>query len=337
MAVGKEIKTKIRSIQSTRKITSAMELVAASKMKKVQERMTATRPYSANMIAIIHQIAASSSEYHHSFMDEREVKNVGMIIVSSDRGLCGGLNYALFKKTLLAEKEWEEKGVNTKMAVYGSKGGNFFKGMGRQMEAAQSKLSDHATMDELGGVLKVMLDLYRDKSIDALYLGFNRFVNTMVQAPTLQQLLPLPSYKVEQKGRGGAMLRPPDSDGGHKDGGQKSEQQAEAPSAVGATTDENKYEMPQQILQRKYAWDYLYEPDAKELLDKLLERYCESSLYQAVVENLSCEQAARMIAMKSATDNAGEIIEELQLIYNKARQAVITQEISEIVAGSEAL
>ncbi len=299
MAVGKEIKTKIRSIQSTRKITSAMELVAASKMKKVQERMAATRPYSANMIAIIHQIAASSSEYHHSFMDEREVKNVGMIIVSSDRGLCGGLNYALFKKTLLSEKEWEEKGVNTKMAVYGSKGGNFFKGMGKHMEAAQSKLSDHATMDELGGVLKVMLDLYRDKSIDALYLGFNRFVNTMVQAPTLQQLLPLPSYKEEV------------ADG--------------------------KYEMPQQILQRKYAWDYLYEPDAKELLDKLLERYCESSLYQAVVENLSCEQAARMIAMKSATDNAGEIIEELQLIYNKARQAVITQEISEIVAGSEAL
>ena len=299
MAVGKEIKTKIRSIQSTRKITSAMELVAASKMKKVQERMAATRPYSANMIAIIHQIAASSSEYHHSFMDKREVKNVGMIIVSSDRGLCGGLNYALFKKTLLAEKEWEGKGVNTKMAVYGSKGGNFFKGVGRHMEAAQSKLSDHATMDELGGVLKVMLDLYRDKKIDALYLGFNRFVNTMVQAPTLQQLLPLPSYKEEV------------ADG--------------------------KYETSQQILQRKYAWDYLYEPDAKELLDKLLERYCESSLYQAVVENLSCEQAARMIAMKSATDNAGEIIEELQLIYNKARQAVITQEISEIVAGSEAL
>ncbi len=316
MAVGKEIKTKIRSIQSTRKITSAMELVAASKMKKVQERMAATRPYSANMIAIIHQIAASSSEYHHSFMDKREVKNVGKIIVSSDRGLCGGLNYALFKKTLLSEKEWEEKGVNTKMAVFGSKGGSFFKGMGRSMEAAQSKLSDHATMDELGGVLKVMLDLYRDKKIDALYLGFNRFVNTMVQAPTLQQLLPLPSYKEEHKG---------------------GEQSLEADGATSATTDEDKYEMPQQILQRKYAWDYLYEPDAKELLDKLLERYCESALYQAVVENLSCEQAARMIAMKSATDNAGEIIEQLELIYNKARQAVITQEISEIVAGSEAL
>ena len=312
MAVGKEIKTKIRSIQSTRKITSAMELVAASKMKKVQERMAATRPYSANMIAIIHQIAASSSEYHHSFMDKREVKNIGIIIVSSDRGLCGGLNYALFKKTLLTEKEWEEKGVNTKMAVFGSKGGSFFKGMGKSMEAAQSKLSDHATMDELGGVLKVMLDLYRDKKIDELYLGFNRFVNTMVQAPTLQQLLPLPSYKEEQK----------------------SSQDLEVASA---TTDEDKYEMPQQILQRKYAWDYLYEPDAKELLDKLLERYCESALYQAVVENLSCEQAARMIAMKSATDNAGEIIEQLELIYNKARQAVITQEISEIVAGSEAL
>ena len=322
MAVGKEIKTKIRSIQSTRKITSAMELVAASKMKKVQERMAATRPYSANMIAIIHQIAASSSEYHHSFMDKREVKNIGIIIVSSDRGLCGGLNYALFKKTLLTEKEWEEKGVNTKMAVFGSKGGSFFKGMGKSMEAAQSKLSDHATMDELGGVLKVMLDLYRDKKIDALYLGFNRFVNTMVQAPTLQQLLPLPSYKEEHKG------------GKHKGGQQNPGQDLEAASA---TTDEDKYEMPQQILQRKYAWDYLYEPDAKELLDKLLERYCESALYQAVVENLSCEQAARMIAMKSATDNAGEIIEQLELIYNKARQAVITQEISEIVAGSEAL
>lgn len=311
MAAGKEIKVKIRSIQSTRKITSAMELVAASKMKKAQERMVATRPYSSNMIAIIHKIAASSSEYRHSFMEKREVKNVGLIAVSSDRGLCGSLNYALFKKILMAEEEWEKKGISAKVAVFGNKGSSFFKGAGKPMEAVQTKLSDNADMSELGGVLKVMLELYRDGSIDSLYLCFNKFVNTMTQVPSFQQLLPLPSFIAKDTGQ---------------------EEKPEQPNYT-----EDNYEATEQIAQRKYSWDYLYEPEAKELLDKLLERYCESSLYQVVVENFSCEQAARMIAMKNATDNAEGIIDQLELVYNKARQAVITQEISEIVAGSEAI
>ncbi|MBE8182445.1 MAG: F0F1 ATP synthase subunit gamma [Candidatus Portiera sp.] len=303
MAAGKEIKTKIRSIQSTRKITSAMELVAASKMKKAQERMRTTRPYNTNMHSLIRQIEASSSEYSHSFMEAREIKNVGLIIVSSDRGLCGGLNYGLFKKVLESVKENEGKKISTKLAVLGSKGNVFFKAIGSDVVASKINLSDKVEVNEIGGVLQVMTDLYKNGEIDSLHIVYNKFVNTMVQKPTLQQLIPLPTYSATDD----------------------------------AEAENNSYAISDNIGERKYSWDYLYEPDAKDLLDKLLQRYIESSLYQTLVENLSCEQAARMLAMKNASDNAADIIEELQLVYNKARQAVITQEISEIVAGSEVI
>ncbi|MCH9664432.1 MAG: F0F1 ATP synthase subunit gamma [Gammaproteobacteria bacterium] len=297
MAAGKEIKTKIRSIQSTRKITSAMELVAASKMKKAQDRMSATRPYNKNMRALIKQIEASSSEYSHSFMEEREVKNAGVIVVSSDRGLCGGLNYALFKKVLESVKASDAKKVSTKLAVLGSKGNAFFKSIGSEVVASQNQISEQVAVSEFEGVLKVATDLYLNGEIDSLHIAYNKFVNTMTQQPMLQQLIPLPPYSAK------------DADDAY------------------ATSDN--------IGERQYSWDYLYEPDAKELLDKLLQRYIESSVFQTIVENSSCEQAARMLAMKNASDNAADLIEELQLVYNKARQAVITQEISEIVAGSE--
>lgn len=302
MAAGKEIKTKIRSIQSTRKITSAMELVAASKMKKAQERMRTTRPYNTNMHALIRQIEASSSEYSHSFMEPREVKNVGLIVVSSDRGLCGGLNYSLFKKVLESVKENKDKKIATKLAVLGNKGNVFFKAIGADVVASKTNLSDKVSVDEIEGVLQVMTELYKNGEIDSLHIVYNKFVNTMTQKPTLQQLIPLPAYSITDKDK-----------------------------------EDDAYTISDNIGERKYSWDYLYEPEAKELLDKLLQRYIESSLYQTLVENLSCEQAARMLAMKNASDNAAEIIEELQLVYNKARQAVITQEISEIVAGSEVI
>ena len=307
MAAGKEIKTQIRSIQSTRKITSAMELVAASKMKKAQDRMNATRPYSNNMLTIIRQVQASSSEYTHSFMQERKINNAGIILVSSDRGLCGGLNYGLFKKTLTKMEELAKNNIKTKLAILGGKGNSFFKSFGMEIAASNNQISDRVGIEEIEGVLRVMTDFYQEGELDIIYLAYNKFVSTMTQKPTIQKLVPLPEYSLPEENAG--------STDGSKDG----------------------YETSQQIGERKYSWDYLYEPDAKDLLDKLLARYIESSLYQAVVENLSCEQAARMLAMKNASDNAAELIDELQLVYNKARQAVITQEISEIVAGSEAL
>lgn len=286
MAIGKEIKTKIRSIKSTQKITSAMELVAASKMRKVQERMAASRPYSDNMLGLIRHIGAASAEYRHPFTETRPARNLGVIVVSSDRGLCGALNYNLFRKILQAEKDWLAKDINVRYAVLGKKANAFFKVMKKQVDAAQTQLGEVVEVKDLAGSLKVMLDLYLNGEIDVLYVAFNKFVNTMTQAPTLQQLLPLVDDEEQESTR---------------------------------------------------KWDYLYEPEPVEILDRLMHRYTESVLYQAVVENVSCEQAARMIAMKNATDNAGELIDQLQLVYNKARQAVITQEISEIVGGSEAL
>ena len=302
MAAGKEIKNKIRSIQSTRKITSAMELVAASKMKKAQERMRATRPYSDNMLSIIRQIQASSAEYTHSFMQQRPPKKAAFIIVSSDRGLCGSLNYGLFKKTLNKIEELRGNNIQSSLAVLGGKAKSFFTSAGMELVASQSQVSEKVQITEIEGVLKAMTDLYVDEKIDQLYIGFNRFVNTMTQGPTLLPVLPLPGYRQGKDEMLGGVYAP-----------------------------------SEQIGERKYAWDYIYEPEAKDLLDKLLQRYIESILYQAIVENMACEQAARMLAMKSASDNAAEFIEELQLVYNKARQAVITQEISEIVAGAEVL
>lgn len=283
MAVGKEIRNQIGSIKSTQKITSAMEMVAASKMRKAQERMQATRPYAEKMRQVIGHIAKANQDYRHPFMQEREVKRVGYIVVSSDRGLCGGLNGNVFKLLVREMREWKDKGVETDLCAIGQKGASFFRNYGGNVVAALTHLGDNPSAEKLIGNVKVMLDAFESGKIDRLYLVSNEFVNTMTQSPKSLQLLPLPEGE--------------DDDVGHQ-------------------------------------WDYIYEPDSRPILDGLLPRYIESQVYQGVVENLACEQAARMIAMKSATDNAGSIIDELQLAYNKARQAAITQEISEIVSGA---
>jgi len=284
MAVGKEIRNQISSIKSTQKITSAMEMVAASKMRKAQERMQATRPYADKMRQVIGHIAKANAQYKHPFMVEREVKRVGYIVVSTDRGLCGGLNINLFKALVREMKAWKEKGVETDLCAIGQKGASFFRSYGGNVVAALTHLGDSPSSEKLIGNVKVMLDSFSEGKIDRLYVVSNEFVNTMTQSPKVEQLLPLPEGEDEEE--------------------------------------------------IKNQWDYLYEPDARQILDGLLPRFIESQVYQGVVENLACEQAARMIAMKSATDNAGSIIDELQLAYNKARQAAITQEISEIVSGA---
>jgi F-type H+-transporting ATPase subunit gamma len=284
MAVGKEIRNQISSIKSTQKITSAMEMVAASKMRKAQERMQATRPYADKMRQVIGHLARTHAQYKHPFMVDRDVKRVGYIVVSTDRGLCGGLNINLFKTLVREMKAWKEKGVDADLCTIGQKGASFFRSYGGNVVAALTHLGDSPSSDKLIGNVKVMLDAFTEGKIDRLYVINNKFVNTMTQSPTVEQLLPLPPGDDEE-------------------------------------------EISNQ-------GDYLYEPDARQILDGLLPRFIESQVYQGVVENLACEQAARMIAMKSATDNAGEIIGELQLAYNKARQAAITQEISEIVSGA---
>ncbi|EDM48520.1 F0F1 ATP synthase subunit gamma [Marinobacter algicola] len=284
MAVGKEIRNQISSIKSTQKITSAMEMVAASKMRKAQERMKATRPYAEKMRQVIGHIAKANVQYKHPFMVEREVKRVGYVVVSTDRGLCGGLNVNLFKALVRDMRAWKEKGVEADLCAIGQKGASFFRSYGGNVVAALTHLGDSPSSEKLIGNVKVMLDAFSEGKIDRLYLVSNEFENTMTQTPQVEQILPLPPGEDEEE--------------------------------------------------IKNQWDYLYEPDARQILDGLLPRYIESQVYQGVVENLACEQAARMIAMKSATDNAGGIIDELQLAYNKARQAAITQEISEIVSGA---
>lgn len=286
MASGKEIRTKIRSIQSTQKITRAMEMVAASKMRKAQDRMAASRPYAEKMRKVIGHLAMAHPEYKHPFMIEREAKRVGFIVVSTDRGLCGGLNANMFKTMVAAMKEWQAKGVEIDLCTIGSKAGGFFRRLGGNVVAQASHLGDAPGIIELIGTVKVMLDAYHQGSIDRLYLVSNEFVNTMTQAPGLEQLLPI---------------------------------------------------VPDEDDRLKHHWDYIYEPESQDVLDDLLMRYIESQVYQGVVENIACEQAARMVAMKSASDNAGNLIDELQLAYNKARQAAITQELSEIVAGAAAV
>ena len=286
MAVGKEVKTKISSIKSTQKITSAMEMVAASKMRKAQERRAVGKPYAIRIRSVVGQIAKAVSEYKHVYMEQREIKRVGYIIISTDRGLCGGLNTNLFKQVIKSMKDWSDKGVSNDLCVIGNKVAGFFGGFGGNIVATVKDLGDAPTQNDLIGGIKVMLDAYEAGTIDQLYLVSNEFVNTMTQTPLIEQLLPLKPAENEDL---------------------------------------------------SHHWDYLYEPDAKELLDELLVRYIESQVYQGVVENKACEQAARMIAMKSATDNAGELVKELQLLYNKARQAAITQELSEIVSGAAAV
>lgn len=286
MAGGKEIRTKIESVQNTQKITSAMEMVAASKMRRAKERMAAARPYAEKMRRVVGHLANAHPEYKHPFLIERDVKRVGYIVVSSDRGLCGGLNINIFKAVLASMKEWDDKDVEIDVCTIGKKAGSFFSRVGGNIVGNLADYGDAPRAHDLIGAVKVMLDAYYEGKIDRLFLVFNDFVNTMTQQAHVEQLLPLPA-------------------------------------------EDNK--------ELKHHWDYIYEPGAKEVLDSLLMRYIESLVYQGVVENIACEMSARMIAMKSATDNAGDIIDELQLIYNKARQAAITQEISEIVSGAAAV
>jgi F-type H+-transporting ATPase subunit gamma len=286
MAGTKEIRTQITSVKSTQKITSAMEMVAASKMRRAQERMELGKPYSTHMRQVVGHLANASAEYKHRFMKERDVKRVGYIIISSDRGLCGGLNVNTFKAALKNMKAWADQGIQIDLCIIGAKAAQFFKSFGGNVVASTRDIGENPNLGDLIGSVKVMLDAFENGTIDKLFLVSNEFVNTMTQMPTVNQLLPL---------------------------------------------------LAEQDTKLKHHWDYIYEPDAEELLKGLLTRYIESQVYQAVVENAACEQAARMIAMKNATDNAGELIDTLKLIYNKARQAAITQELSEIVGGAAAV
>ena len=289
MAGTKEIRNQIRSIRNTQKITKAMEMVAASKMRKAQERMQAARPYADKIRNVVAHLAYAQTEYRHPYLVEREARRIGYIIVSTDRGLCGGLNNNLFRQVVNDMKAWRDKGVEIDLCLIGSKAASFFKRVGGNIVAQTTQLGDAPRAEDLIGSVKVMLDSFDEGKIDRLYLASNKYVSTMTQAPTIEQLIP-----VKQ-------------------------------------TDEVHEKVS------KGQWDYLYEPDAQELLDTLLTRYIESLVYQGVAENVASEMAARMIAMKSASDNAANLIGELQLIYNKARQAAITQELSEIVAGAAAV
>ena len=287
MAVGKEVRTKIASIKNTQKITRAMEMVAASKMRKTKDRMQASRPYSKKIAKIIKHLAQANPEYKHPYLITRDVKRIGVIVVSSDRGLCGGLNSNLFRSTLNRLVEWEGANIEVDVCTIGTKASGFFSNLKVNLVGQAIKLGDAPHLNDIIGVIKVMLDAYEEGRIDQLFIISNEFVNTMTQRPTVEQLLPIVACELDENLNG--------------------------------------------------HWDSIYEPDAKEVLDHLLNRFVESKVYQGLVENNACEQAARMVAMKSASDNAGNLISELQLIYNKARQAAITQEISEIVAGAAAV
>ncbi len=287
MAGAKEIRTKIKSIQNTQKITKAMEMVAASKMRRAQERMNQARPYADKMANVMAHLAQANLEYKHSFTQEREPKRVGFVIVSSDRGLCGGLNINLFRNVVNSMSEWRAKGVEIDATIIGKKGLGFFKRVGVNIVSEATQLGDRPQLTDLIGAMKVMMDAFNEGKIDRLYLAHNGFVTTMTQQPKVDQLLPISAPEADER--------------------------------------------------LDHYWDYLYEPDAREVIDGLMMRYVESLIYRGVVENIACEMAARMVAMKSASDNAGNLIDELQLVYNKARQAAITQEISEIVSGAAAV
>lgn len=286
MAAAKEIRTQIASVKNTQKITKAMEMVAASKMRKAQERMREARPYADKIRNVVSHIAHAHSEYHHPFLIERTVKRIGLILVTTDRGLCGGLNGNLFRRALKEFQTWEQEGTELDLCIIGNKGLGFFSRIGGNIVAQASHLGDAPPLGSLVGTIKVMLDSFHKGSVDRVYLVYNEFVNSMTQTPIFEQVLPL---------------------------------------------------VPEERDELKYHWDYIYEPEAPEVMDRLLSRYIESLVYQGVVENIACEQAARMVAMKSASDNAGKMIDELELVYNKARQAAITQELSEIVSGAAAV
>lgn len=287
MAAAKEVRTKIASVKNTQKITKAMEMVAASKMRKAQDRMRAARPYAEKIRNVIAHLGNANPEYRHSYLEEREqVRRVGIIVVSSDRGLCGGLNSNLFRETISHMKEWKNKAIDVDMCLIGTKAVSFFSRIGGSIVGQSTQIGDQPAVDDLIGTVKIMLDAFNEEKIDQLYLVSNKFINSMTQQPVAEQILPVQA------------------------------------------SDESEL---------KHHWDYIYEPDAKEILDHLLKRFIESLVYQGVIENIACEQAARMIAMKSASDNAGTLIDDLQLVYNKARQAAITQELSEIVSGAAAV
>ena len=286
MAGGKEIKTKIASVKNTQKITAAMEMVAASKMRKAQDQMLATRPYAQRIMDVVSHIASSHTEYRHPFLIEREVKRAGIVAVATDRGLCGGLNTNMFKQALNLMGELDDKGIEIEVVTFGNKAQGFFKRIGAKIVATATHLGDTPEMTQIIGPVQALLKSFEEGNIDVIYLIGNEFVNTMTQKPNVAQLVP-----------------------------------------VKPAPDEN----------YAHHWDYIYEPDAREVLDQVLDRYIEAEVYQAIVENVACEMAARMLAMKNATDNAGSMIDELNLIYNRERQASITQEISEIVGGAAAV
>ncbi|AMJ56372.1 MULTISPECIES: F0F1 ATP synthase subunit gamma [Stenotrophomonas] len=287
MASGREIKTKIKSVQNTRKVTRALEMVSASKIRKAQDRMKTSRPYAQAMKQVIGHLAQASTDFQHPFLVEREqVKRVGYIVISSDRGLAGGLNNNLFRKTVAEMRGWQDKGAEIDVVTVGQKAGAFFRRVNVNMAASVANIGDQPKLETLIGVIKVMLDAFTEGKVDRVYLVYNRFINTMTQKASFDQLLPLPA----------------------------SEKQVAS-----------------------HDWDYLYEPDAATVLEHVITRYIESLVYQAVLENVASEHAARMVAMKAASDNANKMIGTLQLVYNKARQAAITQEISEIVSGAAAV
>ncbi|GAB1406919.1 F0F1 ATP synthase subunit gamma [Thermomonas brevis] len=287
MAGGREIKTKIKSVQNTRKVTRALEMVSASKIRKAQERMKQSRPYARAMKQLIGHLAQANTDYRHPYLVQREdIKRVGYIVVSSDRGLAGGLNNNMFRKLLVEFRQWQEQGVEVDVVTIGQKASVFFRRIKVGMRASVTHLGDLPTVEQLVGVIKVMLDAYNDGEVDKVFLSYNDFVNTMTQRATFDQLLPLP---------------------------------------------------PSDEAVARHDWDYIYEPGAEAVLDHVLTRYVESLVYQAVLENVASEHAARMVAMKAASDNATKLIDTLNLIYNKARQAAITQEISEIVGGAAAV
>ncbi|CAM4410232.1 ATP synthase gamma chain [Acinetobacter sp. ANC 3929] len=289
MANLKEIRAKVASIKSTQKITRAMQMVAASKMRRAQERMAQGRPYADNMRRVIAHLVQANPEYKHRYMVDRPVKRVGYIVVSSDRGLAGGLNINLFKKVVQHVKAQQEQSIEVEFALIGQKAVSFFKSYGGKVLGVTTQLGDTPSLEQLTGSVQIMLDAFDKGELDRIYLVSNGFINAMTQQPKVEQLVPL---------------------------------------APAEESDD---------LNRTYGWDYLYEPEAEELLNGLLVRYIESMVYQGVIENIACEQSARMVAMKAATDNAGDLIKSLQLIYNKLRQAAITQEISEIVGGAAAV
>jgi F-type H+-transporting ATPase subunit gamma len=286
MANAKEIRTQIKSIRNTSKITKAMEMVAAAKMRRAQDRMAASRPYAEKIRTVIGHLMQARPDYRHPFMQEREAKRVGFIIVSTDRGLCGGLNANLFRRTLRELREWQEKGVEVEVCLIGRKAAQFFRRLNVNVVASLQDLGDIPRVQDLVGAIQVMLNGYSDGTLDRLFLVHNVFVNTMSQKPEVVTLLPAQTEDAEE-------------------------------------------------LQKH--WDYIYEPSSTELVEEVLTRYIESQVYRGAVENVACEMAARMVAMKSATDNAGKLIDGLQLAYNKARQAAITQELAEIVGGAAAV